>query len=161
MAKELCLDDFKNDYARLQEKHGLPGFEQMNEDFSIEKLAEVKTEYLVREVRKFVADKIGNYMRFVEALVQPSNVPMFVFSIVKSMGDEGQKKLKEIYKKIAKLEIDLIELDLVCAEEKEAQFIKEAYKIWQQIKAESLDVVELIRKNWDNNIKKDSKGYFG
>ena len=155
------MENLKKDYLKVQEKYNLPSFENLNEDFQIEKIAEVETDILVREIRKFIADKFSNYLRFVETILNPSNAPMFVFSIVKSIGVEEKKKLVEIYKELTKTEIRLIELDTDFFEEKEAEFIKEAYEIWQKIKKDVLEVVEVIKKNLDNKFEVNGKSYFG
>jgi len=89
------------------------------------------------------------------------NAPMFVFSFIKLIRVEEKKKLEEIYKKLIKEEIKLLELDLEFSEEKEAKFIKEYYKLWQEIKKEMLGIIEKIKGSWDNKVGGNSKGYFG
>ena len=113
MAKESGLDTLKKAYAKIQKKHGLPSFEELNKDFQIEKISEGETEILVREVRKFMSEKFSNYFRFVEAILHPVNAPMFIFSIVKLITPEEKNKLTMIYKKLAEAELNLIELDKI------------------------------------------------
>lgn len=161
MAKESNLKELKENYKEIQEKYNLPAFERLNEDFHIEKIAENETELLIREVRKFIADRLFNYLRFIESFLNPVNVPMFVFSVIKIITSKEKEKLTEIYKKLAKIEVDLIELDIQFSEQKEAQFIKESYKIWQDIKEDMLNIIKMIKNNWDNKNETDSKGYFG
>jgi len=161
MEREYNLEALKKDYKELQAKHNLPNFEELNEDFNIEKVVEVETDLLIREIRKFLADKFSNYMRFVEAILNPVNVQMFVFSMIKSMDNEEKEKLTEIYKKLSKNEIDLIELDVQYSEEKEAEFVKDSFKMWQDIKKDLLEIIEKIKKNWDNKSETKNKDYFG
>ncbi|MAH03870.1 hypothetical protein CMI39_03750 [Candidatus Pacearchaeota archaeon] len=161
MKKECNLDNLKKDYKKIQTKYSLPSFEKLNEDFQIEKIAEVETDYLLREIRKFVADKFSNYLRFIEAILHPVNAPMFVFSVIKSIDIEDKNKLVEIYKKLAKTEVRLIEVDVDFSLEKEAEFINESYKLWQGIKKDLLDVIDKIKKNWDNKFEVNNKGYLG
>lgn len=161
MAKESCLEEFKKEYEEIQKKHSLPEFEELNKDFYIEKIAENETDYLIREIRKYIADKITNYVRFVETLISPSNVSMFVFAIVKNFSEDDKKILSETYKKLAKIEVSLIELDLEFNDEKEAKFIKETYKIWNDVKKDLLKITETINKNWDNKLQVNGKSYFG
>ncbi len=161
MEKEYNLKDLKKDYKKIQKEYNLPDFEKLNEDFQIEKVIEVKTDFLIREIRKFMADKFSNYLRFIEAILNPVNVSMFIFSIIKSIGVEEKNKLTDIYKDLAKIEVDLIELEVEFIEEKEANFIKEAYNTWQKIKKDLLNVVGVIKKNWDNKSEVNEKGYFG
>ena len=130
-------------------------------DFQIEKLAETETDFLIREIRKFIADKFMNYLRFIESVLNPVNVPMFVFSIVKSIGEEEKKRLTEVYKKLAKCEVDLIELDIEFSEDEEARFVKEACVLWGKMKNDILGVIGVIKKNWGNKLEVNGKNYFG
>tara|TARA_Y100000310_G_scaffold308328_1_gene351312 strand:- start:717 stop:1205 length:489 start_codon:yes stop_codon:yes gene_type:complete len=159
--KEISLETIKEDYKELQKKYSLPSFEELDEDFQIEKTTEVETDHLLREMRKIIAEKLYNYLRFVETLLNPANAPMFIFSLVKSIGEDEKKELGEIYKKLATSEVKLIETDLVHSEEKEALFIKESYKLWQGIKKDLLKIIGHIKSNWDNKPEGKSKGYFG
>jgi hypothetical protein len=123
--KGMGLEELKKRYSELQAKYSLPSFEEMNKDFYIEKVAETQTELLVREIRRMVGDRLANYMRFVENLLNPVNVPMFVYSIVKLIGTEEKNQLSEIYKELIRNEIKFIERDLEFDEEKEALFVRE------------------------------------
>lgn len=162
MEKESSLEKLKKDYSDLQIKYGLPLFGKLNEDFQIEKAAESETDFLLREIRKYITDKFFNYLRFIESLINPpSSSPMFVFAIIKTFGEEEREKLAELYKKIAKVDIDLIELDLEYSEKKESESIQKYFKIWQEIKKELLEVVGVIKKNWDNKIEEEKGKYFG
>ena len=158
---EKTLDDMKKDYFLLREKYNLPSFNELNTDFQIEKASDEETDFLLREIRKLVADRFFNYLRFVESLLNPVNVPMFAFSIVKTLGEKDKEKLTEIYKKLAKKEVELIELDIDSTDEKEAQFLKSSYELWQEIKKEFLEIVEVVKKNWDAESEKSGSGYLG
>lgn len=155
------LEKLKKDYIKIQKKHHLPSFEKLNEDFQIEKIAEIETEILIREIRRFMAEKFSNYLRFVETILNPVNAPMFVFSVIKTINLEEKNKLTEIYKKLAKIEVRLVEVDIEFSEEKEAEFINESCRVWQEIKKDLLNLVNIIKKNWDNKFEMNDKGYFG
>jgi hypothetical protein len=161
MKKESNLEDLKKDYLSIQKKYNLPEFSDMNKDFHIEKACEAETDYLIREVRRFIADKFSNYLRFIETILNPVNAPMSIFSIIKTINAEEKKKLTEIYKDLIKSEVRVIELDIEFSEEKEADFIREVYELWQKIKKDLLDVIDVIKKNWDNKLDVNGKGYFG
>jgi len=164
--KECCedkspLEELKENYEKIREKNNLPSFDEMNREFQIEKASEGESDYLIREIRKFVADKFSNYLRFIETILHPVNAPIFVFSVIKSIGVEEKNKLTEAYKELAKYEVKVIRLDVDFNEEREAEFIRDSYKIWQDIKKDVLSTVEVIEKNWDNKIEINGKGYFG
>ena len=158
---EKTLSELKKDYLEIQEKYSLPDFQEFNQDFQIEKIAEYETDILIREVRKFVAEKLSNYMKFIEMIINPLNAPMSIFSLIKSLGQSDKKKLSEIYEKLVKNEIEIVELDLNFSEEKEVEYIKNSYNLWKEIKKDLLEIIETIKKNWDNDSKKGEAGYFG
>lgn len=159
--KERDLGELKRNYKLFQAKYSLPSFEDLNKDFGIEKAAEFETDFLIREIRKLVADKSSNYLRFIDTVLNPANAPMFVFSFIKMIGADEKNKLTEIYKKLIKEEIKLIELDLEFFEEKEAKFIREFYKFWQETKKELLKIIEKAEKSSDSKSEENNRGYFG
>jgi hypothetical protein len=161
MDKECNLDDLKEKYSEIQNKYDLPDFDSLNEDFSIERISEIETDFLLREIRKFLSEKFTNYLRFIEAIIHPVSSPLFIFSVIKILGAEEKEKLTEIYKVLAKKEIKLVELDISYDEKKEAFFLKESFESWKKIKKDLLEVFQVIDKNWDNKFETNNKGYFG
>jgi len=155
------LENLKKEYEKLEKKQKLPSFKEMNEDFYIEKIAENETDMLIREVRRMVGDRLANYMRLIENLLNPVNVPMFVFSILKMIGPEEKKKLSEIYKKLVQNEIKFVERDLEFDEAKEAEFIRNSCNLWQGIKKELAGIFEKVEKNQGSKAEENNKGYFG
>ena len=154
-----CLEELKERYAEIQIKHGLPSFQEMNEEFGIEKTDIEKFDILIREIRRYVVDKVLNYMRFIEGILNPSNAPMFIFSVVKALEPGDKERLTEIYKKFSKIELDLIEIDLKYSEEKEASFIKNTYSAWKEVQKELLEVLDKIKANWDKESEKTGKSF--
>ena len=161
MEKNYNLRTLKEDYKEIQEKYGLPSFKEMNEEFGIEKISEFESELLIREVRKFVSDKFSGYLRFVETLLNPVNAQIFVYSILKSLGESEKEKLKEIYNLLSKKEFGVIELDLNFSEIKEVEYIKDSLKIWQEIKKDLMKIVEKVKGDWDNKAETKNKEYLG
>jgi len=139
----------------------LPEFSKLVEDFNIERASDTETDYPIREIRRFIAEKFFNYLRSVEALLNPSNVPMYVFSMVKNIDAADKKRLSDVYKELAKTEIRIMELDLSFSEPKEAEFIKEGFRLWQDIKKDLLAITDKIKKNWDIKSDEGRRDYFG
>lgn len=154
------LGKIKEKYSVLCKKYSLPKFEELNREFGIEK-AEKDTDFPLREIIKFLADKFQNYMRFIEGIINPSNASIFVFSMVKLIDNGKKQKLFDAYTKISEREIKLIKLDLESDENLEAEFIKESYKIWLEIKKEIREIIDHVEKNWDSKEEQNKKGYFG
>lgn len=155
------LEELKKNYEVLRKKHDLPNFDELNKDFQIEKISETETDFLIREVRKFIGDKIVNYMRFLENLINPINVPVFIYSVVKLLGPEDKKKLSAVYKELMKNEMVFIERDLEFDEKKEAEFIKDSFRLWQDVKKDVLEITDKVKGKWDDKLEINSKGYFG
>ena len=155
------LEQLKMNYLVIHKKYGLPSFQEINEDFHIERIAEAETELLPAEVRRWMWEKYLNYMRFLEGILNPVNATIFIFSIIKTLSQEDKKRISEIYKKLMKEEINVIKLDLEFDEKKEAEFIKRSYKMWQEIKKQLSDVLVEAEKKFEIKQEENSKGYFG
>ena len=159
--EESKLSRLKKEYKKFQDKYKLPSFEDLNENFSIEKAAENETDFTIREIRKQISEKIYNYLRFVETLLNPINAPMSVMTLVKTFGVEEKNKLTEIYKKLMRNELDLVSIDVEYSEKKEADFIKNTHKIWREIQKDFMEVLKAVEKNWDSKTQNNSRRYFG
>lgn len=160
MDKEDSIVKLKEKYSILEKKYSLPKFEELNREFAIEK-SEKDSEFLLREIIHFIIDKFQNYIRFLENLINPTNASIFGFSIMKTIDQERKTKLSEAYKKLSEIEMKLIKLDLRPSEEKEAEFIKESFKMWKTVREEIYEVIEFVEKNWDNKQEQNKKNYFG
>src|SRR3990172_1829037 len=85
------LEQLKKEYEKLQRKYNLPSFKEMNEDFHIEKIAENDTELLPVEIRRWMWEKFSNYMRLLEGILNPVNVPMFILIFKKTLIQKKRK----------------------------------------------------------------------
>lgn len=155
------LKKLKENYEILRKKHALLSFEEMNQEFFIEKLAESETDILIRELRKQVGDRLANYMRFMETLLNPVNVPMFVFSVVKTLSLEDKQKLSEMYNILAKKEIEFIKLDIKFSEEDEIKFLKESIEIWKLIQKDFSKIILNVESKFDDKAEVKTRDYFG
>ena len=161
MAEEKKLDKLKSDYAKIQKQYKLPSFDHLNEDFWLEEIAGSETDFLTRKIRSKVADHLSRVARFLESILNPVNASMFVFTLVKLVEPEEKRVLSDIYKKLMKMEIEIIRLDIEFNEQKEAAFIKNYFELWQDAKKDLSKFIESIGSKWDNKSESNTKGYFG
>ncbi|MCF7910064.1 hypothetical protein K9L16_00120 [Candidatus Pacearchaeota archaeon] len=154
------IDDLKKKYSEFKEKYSLPSFEELNKDFAIEKISQNQTEFLLREIRRFMADKFVNYLRFIEVILQPANAPIYIYSIVKILTENQKNSFSEVYKKLSKIQLELFKLDIEFSEQSEVDFIKNSFEEWQEIKKDLLEVINFIEDNWEGKSAINSKNYF-
>ncbi|MBU0957230.1 MAG: hypothetical protein KKF56_00310 [Nanoarchaeota archaeon] len=155
------LENLKNEYEKIQKKHKLPSFIDLNIDFDIEKLAEKESDLLIREVRRAMVDRVLVYLRFVETIMNPVNAPMFFMILTKHVDSKDKEILKNLYDDLGKLEIEALGIDNDYEEKKEADFINKLFKSWKSIKSDMGEISDNLRKYWDKAIEKSDKGYLG
>lgn len=160
MDQEFNLKLLKERYSSLKKKYSLPEFDDLNRDFKIEKLADFESDFLLREIRSQIGESIENFIRMLEALLNPVNVPMFLFPIIKSINADDKEKLIKIHKELGKLVISSIKL-MNYSEEKEAEFIKEAFKKWNNFKSDFVKIIEDVEKKAELKSSKKKNNYFG
>ena len=158
---ETSLDELKEEYKGFEKKYSLPSFQELNEDFDIEKITANETDYLLREIRKAIMDKIIAYLRFVEMLLNPSSAPMFFLALVKGLNSEDKRILERMYEKLGGFEIDVIELDARYNIDDEAEFINQVFKEWKDISGDMVKMTEVLRRNWNQKSSKGERGYCG
>ncbi len=156
-----CLCKLKEEYEELKKKYELPDFYELNNLFDIEE-TDIETDFLLRKIRRTIAEKLSAYSRFVDIILNPSNAPMFFFKLIKKLDKQDVEALGKIYEIFGNFEIEMISLDLDYSEEKEAEFIKKAYEIFEQnIRLKLLDVLKKLGNLNSNNLKEPSGSYFG
>jgi len=161
MTKEYNLEELKKNYEKLRQKHNLPNFKEMNEEFEIEKLQDTETETLSRGIRRVIIEKNTAYLRFVEIFLNPSQAPMFFLALIKSLETNDRKLLENLYLKLGKFEIESLALDTFYDEKKDADFIKRFFNEWKEVKVEIEKVMKAIRISWEKKSERKEKGYLG
>jgi len=163
MAKDkecINLEDIRKEYDKFRKKYDLPEFTKLNEFFDIEEIAEGETEFFLRKIRKIISERIAGYLRFFEVILNPSNAPIFFFKIIKKLDNKDRENLNRIYEKFGDLEIEAVRLDLEYSEKKEADFIKDIFKFFSEIKRDILNIIDKMLHN--GNSEEVGKGsYFG
>jgi|TARA_B100001971_G_C17996946_1_gene435244 predicted type IV restriction endonuclease len=153
--------DFIEGYDLLKEKYGLPEFDLIARDFDAEKILEKETNFIVREVRIVISEKLSSYLNLFENLINPSSPPMFIFSILRNLNPENKEAIKDIYKKLSKLQIEVMKLDTLYEESREVLYVKKVVKEWQNLKVEIYDLIDGLEKGLEEDNGSKNRGYFG
>ena len=159
--KEYNLDILKKEYEKFYKKYKLPNFSELNQEFEIEKLQEKETEFLLREIRRAISDKIAAFLRFFELFLNPQAAPVFVLNMLKSLNNRDKELIEQIYHELVNYELTAINLDIVYDEKKEAGFIKDIYKKWQVLKQELQEFSKVIERMKIKEQDMKKKSYFG
>jgi hypothetical protein len=160
--ENLSLDEIKKEYDILKNKYKLPEYSDLNRLFDLEGLETSTKEFLLRKIRRIISETTGNYLRFLETLLNPTNAPAFFFKLLRKMDPKDKENLGDIYERIGKMEIKIIQLDLDYNEAKEAEFIKLSYEVFdKEIKKQLLEIIERFAKEGNSVSKEYTKSYFG
>jgi hypothetical protein len=155
------IKQIKQEYEQLKQKYNLPEFSQLAEDFDIEKTLDKQTSFLLREIRRMVSEKLSAYIHLLETFLNPATPPMFIFTILKNSNEQEKEIMKEIYKKLAKLQLKAVKLDTIYNEKNEADFIIKANQEWSEIKQKSYNLFEQFENRFEENNNSKNRGYFG
>jgi hypothetical protein len=163
MAKKQSKDmeEIKKEYEILKNKYSLPEFEKLAEDFDVEKIVEKATSFILRDVRRAIGERISVYLHFFETLINPAAPPMFIFSILKNLEERDREKIREVYRKLANLQISAMKLDTFYKEKDEAEFIKKANEKWGDIKKKTHELLDDFEKKFKADSESIKKDYFG
>ena len=149
----------KKKYNELKEKYSLPDFEVLNKNFEISAIEH--EDFLLRQIRKKIADKINAMCEFLEDLLSPDTTMANLYEY-KAFDDDERKKIFDLYKKFKVLEKLSLELSLNHDEEKDAEFINDFFSSWDKIRNEMATFVKKVKSFWENESTKEYKaGYFG
>ena len=153
MTPENPIIELIDKYKPLKEKYQLPEFSELNKLFDIEDI-DPESEFILRKIRRTIADKIANYLRFTEIIINPSNAPMFFFKLLKKLTSEDKEGLSKIYESLGDAELKMLSLDVEYNESEEAKFINEMYKAFTtEIKSEFLKTIDKLNNGEENYVK--------
>lgn len=157
----LELENLRKAYKPFKEKYNLPEFSDLNKLFDIEEI-DSESEFFLRKIRKIISERIINYLRFIEVLLNPNLTPLFFFKLIKKLDEKDKESLSRLYEQIGKVEIDILSLDLSYSEEKEAYFIKEIYYAFKEnINKEMEKIMIKLKEGVVDNKKNFNGSYFG
>jgi hypothetical protein len=153
--------DFEKEYNKLKEKHNLPEFTKLAEDFDIEKIQDKETTFLLREIRRAINEKISAYINLFENLINPNAPPMFVFSILRNISTKNKDTIKETYKTLSKTQIEVMKLDTIYNETAEAKFINDTFNTWQTLKPTIHKLIKDFEASFETDDTSKKRSYFG
>lgn len=153
------IRELKESYMKVAGNYGLPGFEQVNEIFEIEKI-EHESECLPRAIRKAMLEKVFNTLAFLEMLLNPVNAPRMYLSYVKQMSVNDKQLIEKLYGELGGLSLQALPLEVEYNEKSEAEMILDIYKTWNSLRPDLKKLMNIIGMPIENLSKKE-RTYFG
>lgn len=152
-------EKIRKKYGELKEKYSLPNFEELNKEFELSAIEH--EDFLLRQIRKKIADKINAICEFLEDLLSPDNTIANIYEY-KAFDDDERKKIFELYKRLKVFEKLSLELSLNPGEKNDAGFIKDVFSSWSKIRSETTGFIKKIKSFWEKESTKEYKArYFG
>lgn len=149
----------KGAFEDICKKHKLPSFDSLNNEFEINTIEE--SEFLLREIRRKIDDKIENFLKILEAILQPDTVLCDMHEC-RLFNDTEKKKIYDLYKKLRFFDRYSIQIAIDEDDKKTCEFVNDVMKDWNKVKEEMLWISKMLKESWlkDSDIKEEL-GYMG
>ena len=149
-------EGYKKNYPEL------PSFEELNKEFELI-LHDFKeeAEFLLKQIRRRMHEKVVYYCRLIEAVLHPSNSHLLILE-TNNFSKEYKEDLFNLYKKIMFVERNYTVLNLGASDDEEAEYIKETYHKMLEFKPFLLDLAKETKEFWQKESKKEEgDAFFG
>ncbi|MDP3917184.1 MAG: hypothetical protein Q8Q42_02750 [Nanoarchaeota archaeon] len=159
------MENLKKDYSQLAEKYNLPSFQELDEEFEILYFRELfEISHPLSFVRRRIYEKFGWVCGMLQGIAQPN--PSSMISIEESSFFSKEEKQKEhinLLKTMMYYERYSVSLDIETTEENDAEFIKQAYKKWIELKPMIKEISSKLKDGWkkDAGSKTRNNNYMG
>lgn len=151
--------NLKQEYSNL--KYKLPKFDDLDYEFEIS-LANIKNkEFLLRNIRRRINDKIILFCRIIENLIYPNQNNLITMFELKSFSEEEKDNMLKLYKRLMKFERKSLILDVNPDDKEDFEYINNVYRLWKEFKDEILKITEKMERSWGIEDKPLKDVYFG
>lgn len=139
------LEKLKAEYEKLRQKHKLPAFEELDNEFEIRTIK--SNSFIIREIRRMMTHRIEDILSLVNPILNPN--PQSLRNIIETKIFEKQdmEPVFEFYKKLFQLAHEGITASLE-SEASEVAWINKAWKAWPEIKKQALSFSRKISEGW-------------
>lgn len=154
--------NIKEEYGNLAKKYKIPKFEVLNEEFELDFIKE--KQFLLRQVRRRINEKVIFFCRIVEGLLYPTPQNIVNATELNNFSNEKKVELEKIYKELMYYERSSLLLDVSPNEKKEIEYINSLFNFWGKIKKQVEETVRTMQESWkkdDKEEEKEKNNYFG
>ena len=90
--------NIKEEYGNLAKKYKIPKFEALNEEFELDFIKE--KQFLLRQVRRRINEKVIFFCRIVEGLLYPTPQNIVNATELNNFSDEKKVELEKVYREL-------------------------------------------------------------
>ena len=148
----------KEKYQELEKKYNLPSYDELNNEFEISSID--CEDFLLREIRRKIAEKVELYVKLLDEWLNPE-ASISNMHESKLFNDKDRNDIFQVYKRLMFFDRYSIESAL-SEDEKSAEFIKDVFKEWDEVKQKIAGFVKKAKESWLEEVDvKQELGYMG
>jgi len=148
-------------YDELKKKYKLPSYNEFDKDFEISDI-EDNDSFLLRKIRKKIAERIEAYEKVLESFLVPSETSLTCLYECQVFTDEQKRKMYLLFKKLMYFDRMSTEVSINEDDKKTSVFINELWKQWPEMKKNFSEAVIKLKEGWTKEIKlKEEQSYLG
>ena len=154
------MNEIEKEYAKLSKKFKLPKFKEIDNEFEISTLE--SPSFLMRDILRKIEDKLIFYIDVIGNLVHPDASSLSNMYEVRYFSDDEKDDIYNLFKKLMKVDRNIIEVVLKNDEKEQAAFLSKVFEDWMEIKKELLKYIVKMKESWEkqSTIEEDT-AYFG
>ncbi|MBW2969650.1 hypothetical protein KY309_02665 [Candidatus Woesearchaeota archaeon] len=151
----------KEAYDKLKKEHGiLPDFNAINREFELE-FIEPQC-FPLRLIKRKIAERLEPVLEILEHVVNPDPNNFVDMCECRCFTNGEKKQILDIFRHMMEEYRSLLETDLLCDDEKDAQLIRKIYDLWVQEKKLVLPIIKKLKGCWQKHVEpKEVLEYLG
>ena len=162
----MAKDDFnfKKEYEKIKKSNNsLPDFKELNNQFEFSSIKDFPEDnnFLLRNIRRKINERLANLSRFIEEALNPNPNSVIGVTESKNFTVKDREKLRELLKNLMLIERKSLLLEIEFDNDKEIEFIKDSLNDWIKIKKDFKPFIKIMMDSWDTKEEKQTKHYFG
>ena len=150
----------EEEYNKLCKKFKLPKFEEIDREFEISTLENER--FLINNILRRIVEKLEVYTEAIGNLVHPDASSLTSMYEIRYFSDDEKNDMYKLFKKLMKINREIVELLLDADEKKEADFLNGFFNEWLNMKNDLKVYISKMKESWEkeSTIEEDL-GYFG
>ena len=147
-------------YKKLQKKYNLPNYRELNKNFELDYIDDPF--FLLRSIRKRIHEKIVFFARIFEKIMFPNQAVVIEMYEAKFFTEKEKEDLSKVYEELLSLDRKALSLNISSTDAKEADYIKDTFKIWPKLSKKTMFIIDKLDKSWKHGKSDLTKNhYFG